>query len=182
MADDPVEVIYSMAERAYLRMQAEDILIRCLEEAHSEPLQRMVESLVIKGPENFPLLQEIIDEVMVRQQQLEDDLNQIAVDFYQKIREKGVQMGGPFRSRDLRYLTPARLLGVLQSQVELDEETQIECLQLLQGAREMAAGLNQQLSLLANIRDYLWDWMLGLAYELTHKGFQQYGKGSTYLL
>jgi hypothetical protein len=46
MVDKPLESVFSYVERAYMRLQAGDVLIRCLEDNSLEPIQEMVQGLV----------------------------------------------------------------------------------------------------------------------------------------
>jgi hypothetical protein len=63
MADDPIDAVYSYVERAYVRLQAGDILIRCMEEGNALPMQQMVEGLVLAGPQSLSVLREMRDGV-----------------------------------------------------------------------------------------------------------------------
>ena len=62
MSDDPLDAVYSYVERAYIRLQAGDVLIRCLDEANAAPIQQMVETLILAGPGSIGVLQEILSE------------------------------------------------------------------------------------------------------------------------
>ena len=77
MTDDPLDAVYSYVERAYIRLQAGDILIRCLDEGNSAPIQQMVEALVLAGPHSMGVLQEILAEAEQRKGQIIDDLQQL---------------------------------------------------------------------------------------------------------
>ncbi len=77
MADDPLDAVYSYVERAYIRLQAGDVLIRCLDEGNAAPIQQMVETLVLAGPRSIAVLQEILAEAEQRKGQIMDDLHQL---------------------------------------------------------------------------------------------------------
>ena len=77
MIDDPLDAVYSYVERAYIRLQAGDILIRCLDEGNSAPIQQMVEALVLAGPRSMGVLQEILAEAEQHKGQIIDDLQQL---------------------------------------------------------------------------------------------------------
>jgi HPt (histidine-containing phosphotransfer) domain-containing protein len=77
MADDPLDAVHSYVERAYIRLQAGDVLIRCLDEATAEPIQQMVEALILAGPSSISVLQEILSEAEQRKGQVLDDLHQL---------------------------------------------------------------------------------------------------------
>jgi hypothetical protein len=77
MADDPLDAVYSYVERAYIRLQAGDVLIRCLDEGNAVPIQQMVEGLVLAGPRSMGILQEILTEAEQHKGQIIDDLHQL---------------------------------------------------------------------------------------------------------
>jgi hypothetical protein len=80
MADDPIDAVYSYVERAYVRLQAGDILIRCMEEGNASPMQQMVEGLVLAGPKSLSVLREMRSESAHRKSQILDDLHQVYSD------------------------------------------------------------------------------------------------------
>jgi hypothetical protein len=77
MTDDPLDAVYSYVERAYIRLQAGDVLIRCLDEGNAAPIQQMVEALVLAGPRSMGVLQEVLAEAEQRKGQIMDDLHQL---------------------------------------------------------------------------------------------------------
>ena len=77
LADDPLDAVYSYVERAYIRLQAGDVLIRCLDDGSAAPIQQMVEALVLAGPRSMGVLQEILAEAEQRKGQIVDDLHQL---------------------------------------------------------------------------------------------------------
>ncbi|MEW6716365.1 MAG: hypothetical protein AB1345_02505 [Chloroflexota bacterium] len=168
MPNDPLEEVFAFVERAYLRLQAGDILIRCFEESRTDPMQRMVESLVIAGPHSLAALQEILDEVKVRQRQLDEDRNQVLSDFMGKMNKYGVRLSF-FEVKDLNKLTPVRLLETLRIQKGVEENTQLECLHLLRASREMVTSIDEHLLLLMEIENLLLDWVWGLTYQIAHQ-------------
>ena len=74
---DPLGSVFSFVERAYLRLQASDVLTHCLEDGNTAPLQSLVEELVIAGPQSLRAIREILIEVKSRKVQLKEDLYQI---------------------------------------------------------------------------------------------------------
>ncbi len=80
MSHDPLDDVYSFVERAYIRLQAGDVLIRCMEEGNPAPLHQMVEGLILAGPQSINILREIMAEAGQRKLQVVDDLNQLSSD------------------------------------------------------------------------------------------------------
>jgi hypothetical protein len=165
MAHDPLDDVYSFVERAYIRLQAGDILIRCLEEDSIAPIQGMVEGLVLAGPQSINVLREILAEAGQRKLQVTDDLYQLFNDFEKSLKSYGVILDNAKRTQGMAQLTPARFLSILREQGIADEKNQIDCLKLLRDSRELIVSLANHVRLLDEIETYLKDWLWGLAYQ-----------------
>src|SRR5512143_2270649 len=77
MANKPGSSIYSLVEKAYFRLQAGDVLTRCLEDGTTDPLHEMIQEMVLAGPQSLDALREILGESVKRKAQVYDDLNQV---------------------------------------------------------------------------------------------------------
>jgi hypothetical protein len=163
--DDPLKAIYAFVERAYIRLQAGDVLNRCLEDKHSRAIQSWVEGLVIAGPQNIGTIREILVEVGERKTQLGEDVHQILQHFEKNIKSKGINLSLLKEPEPLRRLAPVSFLALLREQGISDEEIQIDCLQQLQDTRELLSSLAGHIRLLDEIEVYLQDWMWGLVYQ-----------------
>lgn len=170
MADDPLNVVYSFVERAYMRLQAGDILLRCLEEGHAGPIHQMVEGLVLAGPQSLSALREILAVTDQRRSQAVDDLHQVIADLEKSLKSYGVQLVVSGRAASLARLTPVRFLTMLREQGVTDNETQVACLQLFKESRQLMSSLVTHLRLLEEIEIYLRDWLWGLAYQSARQG------------
>ena len=169
MGDKPLETVFSYVERAYMRLQAGDVLIRCLEDGSLAPIQEMVQGLVLAGPQSLGALREVLAEVGQRKSQVQDDLHQIVTEMRRVLKSYGVNM--QLEDSDLLpALTPFDLLSVMREQGILEQETQTACLHVLQDSRELLNNLGANLRLLVDIEAYLRDWLWGLAYESIHWG------------
>ena len=109
MPDDPLNAVYSYVERAYIRLQAGDVLIRCLDEVNPAPIHQMVESLVLAGPESIGVLKEILAEAEQRKGQILDDLHQLKA-----------RATAPGLDQDGR-----EIMGNLEARIRLLEEIEI---------------------------------------------------------
>lgn len=164
MFDDSSDVIYSLVERAYVRMQAGDVIVLCMEEGTSAPMQRLVEGLVLAGPQNLGALREIIAEVNARKSQLHNDINQILDNLDERLIQKGVS-ASTVKQLDILGLDPEVFLVTLRREGVIGEESQIECLQVIGDAREMLNSVLENLGLLEDVEMYLRDWLWGLIYQ-----------------
>jgi hypothetical protein len=165
MADDPLESVYSYVERAYIRLQAGDLLIRCLEEGSASPIHNLVEGLVLVGPSSMNALREILAEAARRKLQIQDDLHQLLKDLDRSLRSYGVHMNGEMREMAFISLSPVGALALMSEQNISDHETQTACLRLLKDSRDLVESLMSRLVLLDEIELYLQDWLWSIVYQ-----------------
>ena len=163
--DDPLSSVYALVERAYLRLQAGDVLVQCMEEGSSDPIERLVEELVMAGPVSLGALREIIAEIQQHRSQLEGDYNQVLTELEQTLREHGMQLQGLPSRRVLAELEPRHFLAYLRQQGLDCEQAEQDCLLAFQDSRTLLRGLSEHLQLLDDLRGYLQDWLYGVMYQ-----------------
>ena len=165
MDNDPLEAVYSFAERAYLRLQAGDVLFRCLQESSMSPIQSWVEGLVVEGPRNLETLRAILAEAGERRSQTEEDLRELLEEFETNLERYGVNAPDDLRASTLQRLSQVRFLTLLTDQGIIEQETQLACLRLLKNVHELSGTLINHSRLLDQIELYLQDWLWGVVYE-----------------
>ncbi|NTX00005.1 MAG: hypothetical protein HGB35_08800 [Geobacteraceae bacterium] len=92
MKDDPLQSVYSYVERAYVRLQAGDLLTRCLEESSIAPVQQLVDGLVLAGPPSLQAMREILAEASKRKAQVLDDLHQLSKEIEKSLSSYGIHL------------------------------------------------------------------------------------------
>lgn len=170
MKEDPLEAVYSYVERAYIRLQAGDVLMRCMEEGSTSPVQQMVEGLVLAGPQSLSTLQEILAEAGQRKSQVIDDLHQVFSELEKGLRNHGVNIHGLRDALSVTRLTSSNFLILLREQNISNEQDQVACLQLLMNSKELMVSLAGHIRLLEDIEKYLQDWSWGLVYQSARQG------------
>jgi hypothetical protein len=165
MNDDPLLAVYEYVERAYVRLQAGEVLNHCLDNGNPVPMQNLVEGLVLVGPQSLSVIREIIAEVGTRKAQLSDDRNQIYHRLTRNLKLHGACL--PLQSTTVFFerITPAVFLAFLNQQGVQDDQAQIQCLRLFQDTKELISSLNENFMLLDDIERYLEDWLWGLIYQ-----------------
>ncbi len=169
MTDDPIEDVFSYVERAYLRLQAGDILIRCLEDNSIRPIQQIVEGLILAGPQSLDELRQVLAEATARKMQVEDDLNQVYREMKRVLNEYKVVFPHREDFRETLSLTPMELLVLMKNQGVEDSNSQSACLQVFQDSRDIISNLSSHLALLTEIEGYIRDWLYVLTYQLTRQ-------------
>ena len=165
MDEDPLESVYSYVERAYVRLQAGDLLIRCMEEESIHPIHNLVEGLVLAGPTSINALREILAEASRRKSQIQADLHQLLKDLDSSLQSYGLRLKGEFREKAFISLSPVGALALMREQNVTDQETQAACLRLLKDSRDLVDSLMSRLVLMQEIELYLQDWLWSLAYQ-----------------
>jgi hypothetical protein len=163
--DDPLKAVYSFVERAYIRLQAGDILLRCMEEGTLQPMQRMVEELVLAGPQGFSPLREVLEEVGSRKKQVNEDLLQVFAELEKQLKAYGIDLSDSYTPQSLAEVEPFHFPAVL-SQLGVVEESFSACLKLLSDSRELLGSLMEHYSMLMDLEVYLNDWMWGVIYQI----------------
>ena len=169
MTDDPLEDVFSYVERAYLRLQAGDILIRCLEDNSSLPIQQIVEDLILAGPESLDELRQVLAETNARKLQVEDDLNQVYRDMKRVLMEYGVVLPDRETVKEALSLTPLELLVYIKNHGVEENKRQSDCLKIFQESHDIISNLSNHQRLLSDIEAYIRDWLYVLSYQQTRQ-------------
>ncbi len=169
MSSDSLEGVYSFVERAYVRMQAGDLLTRCLEDGSIAPIQQMVESLVVGGVANMNALRETLSEAGRRKRQVQEDLDQILSGLSSSLISYGLRLDDQRLGLLSNEQPQIALLDLLRQQGIHDQATQVACLQLLKETRLILESLAVRLRLLDEIEAYLQDWLWGIAYQFNRR-------------
>jgi hypothetical protein len=163
MKDDPLEEVHAFVEKAYFRLQAGDILLRCLEVGSPIPIQQVVEGLVLAGPDSIGIIREILVELSHRKAQLWDDANQLLTDFEASLKRYEIELPAIANALAVTTLSPSQFIAILDEQGITDDKRQGACLQIFRNSRELMASLGENIFLLNEIQSYLQDWLFGLA-------------------
>jgi hypothetical protein len=170
LMDDILESRNASSGGDYVRLQAGDILIRCLEEASQAPIQRLVEALIVAGPESLNVLREIKAETNQRKLQVEDDMQQVLAGWRSNLESYGLRLRGLKRARMISQMDTERFVAWLRTHGIMDEDTQKVCLQLKRDTNDLLVTLLSHYALLDGIEKYLGDWTWGVFHQLIHQG------------
>jgi hypothetical protein len=175
MPDDPLDAVYSYVERAYIRLQAGDVLMRCLDEGTPEPIHQMVEGLILAGPGSLATLQEILAETSERKTQVLDDLHQVFSELETAFRKTGLDLGEVKDIMPVMRLSKLELRRLLREHGIRPGKIETKILHYLEETRDLIAAMSRQIRLLEEIEQFLSDWVWGLAYETAHQPLKAKG-------
>jgi len=170
MGDDHLDNFLEFAERAFIRIQAGEVLSRCLDVDNISPIHKLVESLVIAGPDSLEVFHEVLAETDLRKKQIETDLEQIVSGLQSSLASYGCSLPGVHKASALNRLRPARFISMLRAQGIPDEDTLYNCIQLIRDARDLVQSLDEKHRLLSQAEQYLNDWLWGVYYNTTRQG------------
>jgi len=182
MAENPIEAIYEFAEQSYLRLQASDVLMRCLELKSRDPMHELVEGFILQGPQSITALRETLAEAGQHRAETEDELHRAFIDLQGQCHNQGLQISGTLDAFSLTSLPVEFLRNIMIDQGLETEEKQTVCLKLLQKGRTTITRLVTKLDLLQEIETYIQDWLWGLAYQTVHqKNMEDYSRPANLL-
>lgn len=162
---NPLEAIYAYAEQTYIRLQAGDLLMRCIDTGTTRPMQELVEGLVYAGPQSIGTLYEIMQETGQRRAQIQDDLQRLYGEFQKKLKDIGVVGRDVLPdAHSFIQMDERQFDRIIESENILDVATHENCYQLFDETRDLMGSLTENIILMQEIENYLKDWLWGLAY------------------
>lgn len=169
--ENPLDTIYEYVEQTYLRQQFGDVLIRCLEKGDIEPMQKIVEELILTQPHSLRLLRHIITETNTQRAHIEDKLHQLLVLLQGEWKNHGIQ-AAQFQQIILYSMLPAEICLEMLGLEGIDEEkAKLIYTTTIKKNRRQMSDLSVQLRMIKEIEDYLQDWLWGMAYEAFHREY-----------
>jgi hypothetical protein len=167
--NNPLDMIYAYAEQTYIRMQAGDILIRCMESGNIRPMVELVETLVLAGPKSISMLYEIMVETGQRRAQIQDDLNRLFGEFVRKMNELKIPHRLIFADADtFLRLNKKHIMQVLKQEGNNLHSGYNETARLVEDTQDLMRNLADNIRLLTEIENLLRDWVWGLAHQSAH--------------
>ncbi len=179
MVNKPKSSIYTIVEKAYFRLQAGDVLTRCLEDGSMDPLREMIQEMVIAGPQSLEAIREILGETVKRKSQVHDDLSQVTNQLGIILKGYGISLEKQGGNQVLMSLTEQKLLEIMDEQDITESESRSSSVLVLRDSHDLISTLNIKIGMLENIETYLQDWLLGLTYQHIRHGDHDLGENTT---
>jgi hypothetical protein len=164
-----MDKILPSGEREYIRMKVGDVLMVCMEDSSVIPIQKLVESLVMVGPESLDIMREILSEITMRRAQVRNDQLAVFQGFNSSIQSLGVRLKTTPKLITFFGIRPIHIINSLKRNGVVDTEVQDQCLQILVDTRELMIDLRTRLDLLDRIENYLMDWTWAILYLTSHQ-------------
>jgi hypothetical protein len=165
----PLDELLSIAERAYVRMQAGQLISQCLEQGDPTPFNGLVEQLVLAGSPSLAVLREIHDEIS----SMRTTLRQEGMAVRQHLKEafagfglhmpQLISLDAPETFRNI--CGPTLRNAVREAaRVMTTEDQALLCVE----AGERVSAIASRLALLGRLHSSVEDWVSSLAYDAAH--------------
>lgn len=169
MLDESLDAVFSMVEKAFMRLQAGDVLVLCLEQDDTAPMHKLVEGLVLAGPQSLSALHEIRAEVTTRKVEFQEEIARVFNKMEEELQSLGMNLALLPKQLTIHNLEPRTFNHLLGQQDIPDDLTQVKCARLLNSSKEIMSQLARQILLLDEVELYLDDWIWGLIYQSAHQ-------------
>jgi hypothetical protein len=169
MLDESLDAVFSMVEKAFMRLQAGDVLVSCLEKDDTAPMQKLVEGLVLAGPQSLNALREVRAEVTTRKVEFQEEIARVFSKMEDELHVLGVNLAILPDHISIHHLEPTNFHHLLGHQGFPDDASQVKCARLLNSSKEIMSQLARQILLLDEVELYLDDWIWGLMYQSAHQ-------------
>jgi hypothetical protein len=176
--NNALDELLTMAERTYVRMEAEQLIEDCTERGELQPFNDLLEELVFAGASSLLIMREILDVILMMKASLSkqglgvrQDLMQAMAEFGIRVPELiGADAPEAFRricSEDLR-----REVVELARNLEYEDSALLEDICIEAGGR--VTTIAGRLAILRQMEASVIDWLSGLAYEAAHTSVSEH--------
>lgn len=164
--------LLSIAERAYVRMQAGELISQCLDQGDQVPLDNLVQQLVLAGAPSLSILREILEEIRSTRSTLRQEGLAVRQDLREALAGFGVHLPKLLSADPPEAFR--RICGqglreeIREAARELAAEDQAVLDEICVDAGERVAKIASRLAVLGHLDSSVRDWLASLAYEAAH--------------
>lgn len=167
---EPLDEVLTLAERVYVRMQAEQLIRQCLDRGDPTPFNSLLENLVLAGVSSLGVLREIQDELLSAKTHLGREGMSVRQDLVQALSEFGVKLPQLLSAEAPDAFRAICSQGLRQDarraasqRLEAEDERLLQEICTEAGTR--VSGIARRLSLLKRMERIVTDWEEGLLFE-----------------
>lgn len=170
----PIDDLLTYAERAYVRMEAEQLILHCLEQGDPAALDQLIQGLVLAGAPSLGIMREILAEVRSTRSSLVNAGLEVRQDLINALGEFGVKLSRllPADAPEMfRQICSPRLRRKVKSAARgLSAEDEALLQEVCDEAGDRVAAIAKRLAMLGRLEASIEDWFYCLAYEATRRG------------
>jgi hypothetical protein len=163
-----------MAERTYVRMEAEQLIADCTERGDLKPFNELLEELVFAGSASLLLMREILDVIRAMKASLSQQGLGVRQDLMDAMAEFGIRVPellgaeAPEAFRRICSEELRRQVNDMARSLEYEDSALLEEICIEAGGR--VTSIAGRLAILNQMEASVLDWLSGLAYQAVHTG------------
>ena len=182
VSEASLEDLIALAERSFVRMQAQELIGQYLEEEDQAPLDQLLEGLILAGTSSLAQLRDIIEEIRAMKSSLSLEAMNLRQKLMEALADIGISMPQLPSSEAAEALQQIRKLAWskdarknLQELGCMDEEVLQE---ICGDAGNRGERISRKLKLLTDIEQLVLDWFECLTYQAARAMDYDPGKSS----
>ncbi len=168
----PLDDLISLAERTYIRLEAEQLIEDCLNKADLEPFNKLLQELVMVGTDSLTVLREILTVI----RSVSSTLNQEGIVIQHELKKTLTQFGVDLPSTPLGKTQESfwqiyhygfyQEIKAHATWLKMEDQMLLEDVCTEAGKR--VAQIVRRLVLLKGLEENVVDWINGMIYEIAH--------------
>ena len=169
---NPLDELIGFAERTYVRLEAETLIMDCIERGEPKPFFKLLEELILAGTSSLSVLREILDVIRVIKVGLGNEGLDVRQDLVDAMAEFGVALPQLLSAEDpeaFRQICGYEMrykVNEIAYQLEIEESALLEeiCLE----AGNKVTTIAGRMAILTQLEESVLDWIDGLTHEAAH--------------
>ncbi len=172
--NNALDELLSLAERTYVRMEAEQLIEECTERGDPRPFNDLLEELVFAGSTSLLIMREILDVIRVMKVGLSKEGLGVRQDLMDAMAEFGIRIpeliatDAPDAFRKICSEELRHQVTQMAENLEYEDSALLEEICIEAGGR--VTTIAGRLAILRQMEASVLDWLSGMAYEAVHTG------------
>lgn len=169
---DPLDELIGFAERTYVRLEAETLIMDCIERGEPKPFFKLLEELILAGISSLSVLREILDVIRVIKTSLGKEGLNVRQDLVNAMAEFGVALPKLLSAEDpeaFRQICGYEMrykVNEIAYHLEIEESALLE--EICIDAGNKVTAIAGRTAILTQLEESVLDWIDGLTYEVVH--------------
>ena len=167
----PLDDLLTFAERAYVRMEAEQLINQCLDQGDPSLFFDLIKGLVLAGSSSLGVMREILEEIRSSRSSLTREGVTVRQELMDALTEFGVhlpQLLSADAPESFRAIVSSGLRrDAYKAAGRLTQEDEVLLEEICLEAGNRVSTIAKRLMLLVHMEESVEDWLTSLAYEAT---------------
>ncbi len=186
MSEKSLEDLLAIAERSFVRMEAQELIGQYLEEGDQTPFEKLLENLVLAGTSSLSLLRDILEEIRATKSSLSLEGVDLRQELIEAMADLGIQPPPRIPQSNPETILPLHQFSLEDSLYDITGALAAEDAQLLEATcgdtGKRVAHIGRKLLLLNDIEQSVMDWFHCLTYEAARSLEFEIGRGTQQLI